>query len=118
MDEIIVRGPQPLSGEVEAAGSKNAVLPALFATLLTSQRCVLRNVPRLADVTTACRLLERLGARVESIDEGRGLCVDPSGAGAERLAELPAEESHRATRWYLVEACPRGSRPPAPKKTS
>jgi UDP-N-acetylglucosamine 1-carboxyvinyltransferase len=76
VDEIIVRGPQPLSGEIEAAGSKNAVLPALFATLLTSERCVLRNVPRLADVTTTCRLLERLGARVETTDEGRGLCVD------------------------------------------
>jgi UDP-N-acetylglucosamine 1-carboxyvinyltransferase len=80
VDEIVVRGPQPLSGEVEAAGSKNAVLPALFATLLTRERCVLRNVPRLADVRTACRLLERLGVRVESLDGGRTLSIDPGGA--------------------------------------
>jgi UDP-N-acetylglucosamine 1-carboxyvinyltransferase len=99
VEEIIVRGPQPLSGEVEAAGSKNAVLPALFATLLTSERCVLRNVPRLADVTTACRLLERLGARVESIDEGRGLCVDSSGAA---VWEAPSDLVNTMRASFLV----------------
>jgi UDP-N-acetylglucosamine 1-carboxyvinyltransferase len=69
-----------LEGEIDVAGSKNAVLPLLFATLLTSESCRLRNVPRLADVATACRLLEHLGARVDEADGGRTLLIDPSGA--------------------------------------
>ncbi len=80
MDSIVVRGATRLAGEVEVAGSKNAVLPLLFATLLTSDACRLRNVPRLADVRTACTLLRELGVRVEERDEGQMLLMDPTGA--------------------------------------
>lgn len=80
MDAIIVSGPKPLVGDVEVAGSKNAVLPLLFATLLTSHACRLRNVPRLADVVTACRLLQWLGVGVDRIEGGRALRTDPTGA--------------------------------------
>jgi len=80
LDSIVVRGAARLEGEVEAAGSKNAVLPLLFATLLTSDACRVRNVPRLADVRTACKLLRELGVRVEERDEGQMLLMDPTGA--------------------------------------
>jgi len=52
-------------GEVTVAGAKNAALPILFATLLTDQRCVVRNLPDVMDVRTALRLLRDLGATVE-----------------------------------------------------
>jgi len=78
VDRIIVRGGGPLAGEVEVAGSKNAVLPSLFATVLTSERCRLRNVPNLADVRTACRLLRVLGVRAGEIERGGVLLIDPS----------------------------------------
>ena len=71
VDKIIVTGRGPLVGEVGVAGSKNAVLPSLFATVLTSERCRLRNVPRLTDVRTACRLLAVLGVSVNEIEDGR-----------------------------------------------
>ncbi len=65
MDKIIVKGGNRLVGEVEVAGSKNAALPILFATLLSDQKCAVRNLPDVADVRTTLRLLRDLGAEVE-----------------------------------------------------
>ena len=52
MDRIRIRGGKPLSGEIVIGGAKNAALPLLAAGLLTEQRLVLSNVPRLDDITT------------------------------------------------------------------
>jgi UDP-N-acetylglucosamine 1-carboxyvinyltransferase len=60
-----VRGGVPLRGSVPIGGSKNAALPALAATLLTSDECVLTNVPDLADIGTMLSLLRSLGAETE-----------------------------------------------------
>lgn len=62
---IRIRGGQPLRGTVSIGGAKNAVLPALAATLLTADECVLRNVPDLADIDNMVALLRSLGATVE-----------------------------------------------------
>ena len=62
---IRIQGGTPLRGEVTIGGAKNAVLPALAATLLTSDECVLRNVPNLADIDNMVELLRALGATVE-----------------------------------------------------
>jgi UDP-N-acetylglucosamine 1-carboxyvinyltransferase len=70
MDKIVVRGGRPLSGEVQAAGSKNAALPILFASLLTPEPCAVRNLPDVVDVRTTLSLLKDLGAEVEPVDDG------------------------------------------------
>jgi len=62
---IRIEGGVPLRGSVTIGGAKNAALPALAATLLTPDECVLHNVPDLADIRTMCALLEELGAEVE-----------------------------------------------------
>lgn len=61
---ITVEGGRPLRGEVRISGAKNAALPALAATLLTDEECVLSNVPDLADIETMLQLLRALGAEV------------------------------------------------------
>ncbi len=48
-------------------GNKNAALPLLAACLLTSDECVLHNVPRISDVEVMVRLLMDLGAQVEGL---------------------------------------------------
>jgi len=53
-----------LHGEVQISGAKNAVLPIMAATLLTSERCVIRRVPRLSDVRFMGQILTWLGAQV------------------------------------------------------
>ena len=58
-------GVSPLRGTVTISGAKNAALPALAATLLTADECVLSNVPDLADIGTMLALLRSLGAETE-----------------------------------------------------
>src|SRR5688500_13730078 len=67
MSTLLIEGGRPLSGTVEVEGNKNAALPLLAACLLTSDECVLHNVPRISDVEVMARLLLDLGAEVEGI---------------------------------------------------
>src|SRR5918999_6362293 len=69
MEKFITEGGTPLSGGVVPAGNKNAALPALAATVLTSDEVVLRNTPRIRDVQAMVELLVRLGAKAEWRDE-------------------------------------------------
>jgi UDP-N-acetylglucosamine 1-carboxyvinyltransferase len=76
MDKIVIAGGVPLKGEVVISGAKNAALPILAATLLAPGSHTLLNVPNLADIRTAKKLLANLGARFS--DGPEGLLVDSS----------------------------------------
>jgi UDP-N-acetylglucosamine 1-carboxyvinyltransferase len=65
MDALLIRGGAPLRGEVTVSGAKNAVLPIMAATLLTSEPCIIRRVPDLSDVQFMGKILESLGAQVK-----------------------------------------------------
>ena len=65
MEKFVIQGGAPLSGEIVAAGNKNAALPILAACLLTEEEVLLRNVPRIRDVESMLELLEGLGVKVE-----------------------------------------------------
>ena len=67
MSTLAIEGGRPLSGSVEVEGNKNAALPLLAACLLTTEECILHNVPRISDVEVMARLLLDLGAEVEGI---------------------------------------------------
>jgi UDP-N-acetylglucosamine 1-carboxyvinyltransferase len=84
MDRIRIFGGRRLAGAATVAGAKNAALPAMAASLLTSEPLDLRNVPAVRDIHTMARLLSHLGARAER-----------SGPRAWRLqaADLPRPEA-------------------------
>lgn len=65
-----ITGGRRLQGEVRAAGSKNACLPILAATLLTREAVTLRNVPDLSDVRYMAEILRYLGAEVSQPTPG------------------------------------------------
>ena len=67
MSTLLIEGGRRLSGAVAVEGNKNAALPLLAACLLTTDECVLHNVPRIGDVEVMARLLLDLGAEVEGI---------------------------------------------------
>jgi UDP-N-acetylglucosamine 1-carboxyvinyltransferase len=70
MDKIRVRGRAALSGRVEISGAKNAALPAMVASLLTSNPIELENVPYVRDILTAQRLLIAMGVATEVRQDG------------------------------------------------
>jgi len=68
LESLVIRGGQPLNGDVRIGGAKNAALPVLISALLTDQDLLIDNVPHLRDITTVLELLGRLGASIE-VDE-------------------------------------------------
>src|ERR1700756_2384358 len=67
MSTLLIKGGRPLSGSIRVEGNKNAALPLLAACLLTTEECVLTNVPRITDVEMMARLLIDVGATVEGV---------------------------------------------------
>ncbi|HEY9510042.1 MAG TPA: UDP-N-acetylglucosamine 1-carboxyvinyltransferase [Verrucomicrobiae bacterium] len=65
MESLLIKGGVPLHGEVTISGAKNAALPLMAATLLTSEPCVIRRVPNLSDVRFMGQILQWLGATVD-----------------------------------------------------
>ncbi len=70
MNKILVNGGRRLSGEIRVSGSKNAALPLIFASMLTSGESVFLNVPRIGDVFVALDIMRELGAEM-SFTENR-----------------------------------------------
>jgi UDP-N-acetylglucosamine 1-carboxyvinyltransferase len=97
-ESFVIRGGQPLSGRIRAAGNKNAALPNLAACLLTTEPVVLHNVPRIRDVETMMALIAGLGAEVEWVGENevRVHAADVSSH------ELDAELSSRIRASFLL----------------
>jgi UDP-N-acetylglucosamine 1-carboxyvinyltransferase len=73
MDKLLVRGGRSLNGTVHISGAKNAALPEICATLLTSDPVHLTNVPRLQDVATIRRILESMGVQAQTHGERGGM---------------------------------------------
>jgi len=94
-----VRGGAPLRGAVAIGGSKNAALPALAATLLTDDECVLNNVPDLADIGTMLDLLRSLGAETEHDRRRKRVSVR---AAQITSTDAPAELVARMRASFLV----------------
>lgn len=79
MDRFLIRGGRPLHGEIPIGGAKNSALKLLVAGLLTSERIVLSNVPRIDDIATLRLLLEQHGITVEDVEDGTGHTLSVGG---------------------------------------
>jgi len=64
VDKILIKGGKKLKGEVEISGAKNSALPIIASSILSTEECVLTNVPLLKDIQTIKLVLESMGARV------------------------------------------------------
>ena len=69
MDKFVIQGRKPLQGEIEARGAKNAAFPLFAAAILTTEDCVISNLPLIEDVYRSIEILESMGATVEWIEE-------------------------------------------------
>ena len=75
-EKFVITGDNKLSGEIEVAGAKNAVLKQMAAALLFAGPVCIKNVPNLADVYSMLEVLEFLGAKVKF--KSRVLEIDSS----------------------------------------
>ena len=64
MEKFIIRGGEPLNGDVAISGMKNSALPILFGTILTEGICIIDNLPDISDVKDSLAILESVGANV------------------------------------------------------
>ena len=96
------KGGAPLSGEITAAGNKNAALPILAACLLTDEEVVLTNVPRIRDTET--QVARARGPRREGRLDGRRR-ASPAGRRGHR-APLPTRRSSARIRASFLLAGP------------
>ena len=64
MEQIVITGGNPLFGNINISGAKNAALPLMACALLTDEVLNLSNVPKLADIETLSKLLEGHGTKI------------------------------------------------------
>ena len=64
MDKFLIKGGKALRGTVAISGAKNSALPVMAAALLTSEKVVVRNVPKVRDLVTMSKLLAFMDAKV------------------------------------------------------
>lgn len=96
MEKFVIDGGVPLSGTVVPAGNKNAALPILAASVLTSEEVVVRNVPRIADVEAMLAVLEGLGVLVTWRGPNE-VALDASGVTEEARIDRANAERIRAS---------------------
>ena len=65
MQKLEVLGANKLKGQINISGSKNASLPILAATLLSSKKVYLNNLPKVKDIETMINLLRSLGSKIK-----------------------------------------------------
>ena len=68
MEQYIMKGGNPLVGEVTISGAKNAALGILAASIMTDEEVLIENLPDVRDINVLLEAIEEIGARVERID--------------------------------------------------
>ena len=69
MEKYLIQGGNPLRGEVEISGAKNAAVAIIPAALMVEGVCRLENLPQISDVEMLLTILEHLGAKVSHVDQ-------------------------------------------------
>lgn len=71
MEQYIIRGGNPLVGEVEIGGAKNAALGILAAAIMTDETVILENLPDVQDINVLLEAISGIGAIVNRIDRNK-----------------------------------------------
>ena len=68
MEQYIIKGGNPLVGEVEIGGAKNAALAILAAAIMTDETVLIENLPDVNDVNVMLEAISGIGAMVQRLD--------------------------------------------------
>lgn len=69
MKKLVIQGGKELSGEIHIGGAKNSIVALIPASILTSGKCVIKNVPDISDVHALIEIMKELGSKVKYHDE-------------------------------------------------
>ena len=69
MEQYVIKGGNPLVGEVEIAGAKNAALAILAAAIMTDETILIENLPDVRDINVLLEAIAGIGAQVDRIDK-------------------------------------------------
>ncbi len=68
MEQYVIKGGNPLNGEVEIGGAKNAALAILAAAIMTDETVTVGNIPNVRDINVLLQAIEEIGAKVDRVD--------------------------------------------------
>ena len=68
MEQYVIRGGNPLVGEVEIGGAKNAALAILATAVMTDETVIIENLPDVRDTNVLIKAMESIGVIVEHLD--------------------------------------------------
>lgn len=83
-EKIIIEGGVPLNGTVKISGAKNAALKMIAASILTSEKTLLKNVPHILDVDTMISAAESIGVKTKWLKDNV-LEIDAKNIHSQRL---------------------------------
>ncbi len=83
-EKFIIKGGKPLKGVIEVKGCKNAATPILAATLLTTDPCIIDNLPLIEDVFRMIELIRSLGATIDWLGK-RKIRIEAKNINPEKL---------------------------------
>ena len=82
MEQYIIKGGNPLAGEVEISGAKNAALGILAAAIMTDETVLIENLPDVRDINVLLEAMESIGVKVERITRHAvKMCIRDSHGG-------------------------------------
>lgn len=99
MDKLVIKGNSRLKGEVTISGAKNAAVALIPATLLIDGICTISNIPNISDVKITCKILEKLGAKINWNNENE-ITIDTRHIES-TVAPLDMTSKFRAS-YYLI----------------
>ena len=104
MEQYVIKGGNPLVGEVVIGGAKNAALGILAASIMTDGRCVIDNVPDVRDINVLLQAMEGIGAVIDRKSSNE---VEISGRNIDSSEDLIVDNEYirriRAS-YYLIGA--------------
>lgn len=89
----ILRGGNPISGEITALGAKNFATKAMVACLLSDEKTTLTNIPEIGDITITADMLSSIGAKL-SFHDAKTLSIQPADISSSEVT-LPHSGSNR-----------------------
>ena len=96
MEQYVIKGGNPLVGEVEIAGAKNAALAILSAAIMTDETILIENLPDVRDINVLLEAIAGIGAQVDRINKST-VAIPASAPVAACTEELPANITIAAT---------------------